>query len=345
MRDAQIEDAYDEIVEFLGEAPDSRIWELAIRCKNVAEYTDGEITVEDLASALEDISDFLREDAEVRAEERNSKQTESADNYRRSAINQIFAVEATELDVVMGFRAEWLPEGLLEMDDVDAWIMKRKALEGPPSTWITVLADENDQPDIEDSIQSGHTASSRLVRFVVPDRAWIRSEAVNAVGALIELATVADTLVRRYDWSEAWAATFVLTGTVPPPILARWSENEPWPWLNARRSVTITVRLDVSPKQLMEMYRAKRQHMLRSKPLPRAISERKAKLAVFAARNHQGHTWGETMRLWNRENPEHQIASESQFSRDSHDAYNRIMGESLNWIGTTAPEESKHGTR
>lgn len=167
---------------------------------------------------------------------------------------------------------------------------------------------------------------------------------VNAVGALVELATVAESLNRRYDWSEAWAATFVLTGTVPPALIANWTASEPWPWHKARRRMTITVRLDVQPSQLVEMYREKRNEMLRGEPMQRAIGEHKARLAVFAARHSKGYTWGQTMRIWNRENPTTQFTSEPQFTRDSRDAFNRIMGEPLNWLGTPKKPEALNGT-
>lgn len=341
MRDAHIEKAYDEITDHLNKAPDTRHWELAVKRRVVSEYIKGENSIEDLAEGLEDISDFLSKLEEVRTEAQQSEPTQSAPNYRRWAVNEIFALEAANMDFVQGFRTTWLADGLLNMNDVDAWIMERKVIEGSPPTGTATVAGQSDRSRIE-----GHAPLERSpgqVKFVVPDSTWIRSEIVDAGGALSHLETVAQMLARRYDWPEAWAATFVLTGTVPPAIAAHWTSHEPWPWFKARRSLTITVRLDMQPKQLMELYRERRNQMLLDEPLPRAIGERKAKLAVFAARHRVGHTWGKTMRRWNQKYPDFRVESEAMFSRDSHDAFLRIMGEPLDWIGTAPAREADRG--
>jgi len=345
LRDTRIDDAYRAVTDSCGKPPDAVIWEVAVRDRWVAEYIGEEISLDDLVDHLDRSYEFAESMKKVKKELSSTSSKGEPENFRRVATNHIFAIEAAELDVVASFRTEWLPNGLLEMSEVDAWVMDRKDIEGPSSTWVTTLADDDGNPTVADRDHGGYTVSSRLVKFVVPDRSWIRSEPVNAVGALIELATVAEALHRRYDWSEAWAATFVLTGTVPPAVISNWTTSEPWPWFRARRRMTITVRLDVQPAQLVEMYREKRNQMLRGEPMPRVIGEHKARLAVFAARHSAGHTWGETMRLWNQENPDHQFATEPQFTRDSRDAFSRVMGEPLNWRGKLQTRRNRNGAR
>jgi hypothetical protein len=321
------------------------IWEVAIRERWVAEYINEEISLDELVEYLYRSSDFAESMKQVKKERSNADSKEEPENFRRLAINQIFAIEAAEIDVVDWFRSDWLPNRLLEMEAVEGWVAERKSIEGPSSTWITTLADDDGNPIAGDRDHVGYAESSRRLKFVVPDRRRIRSESVNAVGALIELASVAEILHRLYDWSEAWAATFVLTGTVPPAVMANWTSSEPWPWPKARRRMTITVRLDVQPTQLVKIYRERRNQMLRGEPMPRAIGEHKARLAIFAARHCAGYTWGETMDRWNRENPDNQFTSEPQFTRDSRDAFNRIMGEPLNWRGKLDAGEDRNGTR
>ena len=344
MMDERLVEIYNTVTEAHGEPTDPVIWGVAIRDRWVAEYIDKLITLDDLVDYLNRSSEFAESMRQVRKERSSANSKDEPENFRRIAINQIFAIEATDLDIVDAFRSEWLPNGLLEMDNVEAWIMDRKRIEGPSSTWITTFADDDGNPVVANRDHIGYAESSRIVQFVVPGRRWIRSESVNAVGALIELASVAETLHRRYDWSEAWAATFLLTGTVPPAHVAKWESSEAWPWHRARRRMTITVRLDVQPSQLIEVYREKRKELLRGEPIPRSIREHTAKLAVFAARHSQGYTWGETMRKWNRENPNRQFKHEPQFTRDSRDAFSRIMGEPLNWCGKLERPEDRDGT-
>lgn len=344
MKDIRIEEVYDAVTESRGEPPDPLIWEVAVQDRWVAEHINGETSLRELMDSLDRLSELTETVKRVEKEQRSSSTREPAENFRRWAINQIFAIEAAHIDAVEAFRSEWLAKGLLDMEEVEAWVMDRKSIEGPSSTWITTLADEDGNPKLGDRDHVGYTESSRIVKFVVPDRRWIRSEMVNAAGALIELASVADILHRRYDWAEAWAASFVLTGTVPPALVANWVITEPSPWPKARRRLTITVRPDIKPTQLIEVYREKRADLLRGDPMPRAIGEHNARLAVFAARHSTGYTWGETMHRWNQEQSDHQFMSEPRFTRDSRHAYNRVMGEPLNWTGKLDIGEDQNGT-
>ncbi len=121
-----------------------------------------------------------------------------------------------------------------------------------------------------------------------------------------------------------------LTGIPPPALLASYTGTNRWPWYRARRSLTINVRLDVQPRQVMEQYRVARNEMLEGEPRPRSIGSLKARLGVFAAGHNNGFTWGQAMRKWNRESPDDTFEDEARFTRDCRDAFLRITGEQLN---------------
>jgi hypothetical protein len=327
----EVEIAYDAIGQYRGGPPPSEVWELAMDKRYVSEFLAGEVTLDELSDSLDELQDTLGKLGALRKRRRTGK--EEPTNYRRWALNEIFATEASQSEDVISFRSEWLNQGLLDLSEVLGWVAHRKATEGPPSKWITVLADENGHPVPEYDSAPGWSRSVRFLHYVDPDSEWIRLESVNAFGALYELAMVAKGLGRMYDWSDAWAATFVLTGISPPPEIAILTANESWHWPRARRRLTITTRLDTKPKELTDLYRNERRALLGDEPLPRAIGELSAKLAVFGAKHSAGYTWAEAMRLWNSKNEEHQFDSEARFTRDSRDAFKRVTGEELFWVG------------
>jgi hypothetical protein len=345
MRDEAIDRAHKDITESLGDPPHAEAWEVAIRLRVVGEYIDGNRELDELEEWLDSYANTQMTRSQVRRELHISKDTEEPENFRRWAVDQIFSLDATQLEEVEAFRTRWLPDGLLDHHDVVEWISGQTAADGGSSEWITVLTDGAGVPVNNYQNQPGYKESGRILQFVDPDRRWIQSVSVGAFGALFELTEVASALNRRYDWSEAWASTFVLTGEVPPSVIARYSAPRSWPWYYARRRITITARLDVTPSQIQKIYRQERNRMLGGDPIPRAISEHKAKLGIFAAEHSIGYTWSETMRAWNDANPDRQYKREAQFTRDGRDAFNRIMGEPLNWHGKLESGEGRNGAR
>ncbi len=338
MKDKAIDEAYEALEHHIGEPPPPKAWEIAIRKRHVVEYVQGETDLETLAAQVDDLADTLRKADQLKRSQQESKDITEPPNHRRWALNEIFALEATGAEDVEGFRTTWLPGGLIDLENVADWITYRKESEGPPSTWITSLASDDGAPVHDADQQPGFRESLETLQYVEADHEWVQTVMVNAHGALFELKVVAHRLTRRYDWSEAWAATFVLTGRKPPPIRASYTETKRWPWYRARRGLTIRVRLDVQPRQVMEIYRAKRNRMLEGEPRPRAIGELKAQLGVFAAAHNEGFSWREAMRKWNRENPQHSFDDEARFTRDCRDAFVRITGEQLHWAGKTSIE-------
>jgi hypothetical protein len=344
MRDQSIDRAYQEIVELRGQPPHAQIWAVAVKERYVAEYIDGELSLDDLDEYLERVSDIAESLKRVKRDQKTTERTDEPENFRRLAVNEIFAIEAAQLDSVAVFRETWLGSGLLDFKEQSDWVEARQEIEGPASTWLTVLLDADGNPVDQTGGQHGRTTSSRILKFVDHGQDGIRAVPTAANGALFQLAELATILHRRYDWSDAWCSTFVMTGQSPPATIARSTAHEAWPWYRARQRVTISVRLDVKPTTVMEIYRKERRRLLGDQPIPRVLGEHTAKLGIFAAAHSAGYTWAETMRAWNAENPDKRYASEARFTRDARDAFKRIMGEPLNWEGTGQMKGKQSGT-
>ena len=269
---------------------------------------------------------------------------ESGLDYRPIALALVFALEAANDESVGSFREEILDNSLLEWEDVEQWVVDQSLHDGPPTEWVTLPTDPQGTvpltpagtpPEEGDCVVDGHVmhyANRKTQLLAFPGRnKWAQYCPVRAGGVLDWLRITAEHLSRRYGWKEEDATGFVLSGTHPPLTRISWEIPSPWPWWRARRSVNLRIAYWATPQDVAGIYRELRNQVLDGDPKPRALSQPRAKLGVFAFQHRSGHTWDEVMALWNQRNLGPQYEDVRVFTRDARQAFKRITGERLHW--------------
>jgi hypothetical protein len=347
--DRQHAEVFEALTAHRDSPVSGRLFALAIKMWAVAEYLADEISLDDLSNLIDGYADMLQKDKEVRSENRaaTSGQAPSkapADNRAR-AIQRILALEIAADETVLAFRADHLATGLLGMDEVAQWIEQAANAERTPTIWITMA-----QEALDDAISSGiQTPLDRVpgysdhhedLKYLEAEARHPQSVPVRVDGVLGDLAAISQRIAKWYEWDEAAATTFVLTGLPPAPRGANASKIEPWPWPDARRRIELDIPISTTPEEVAALYRRVREDMLGDEPRGRrSLTEWTADLAVFAAEHSSGYTWEEARAIWNRKHkstPSYPSRDPAQFIRDSRSAYERVAGGALDWRGKKA---------
>ena len=340
--DEATDSVYAELADDSGEPPPSEAFEVALRKRLVSEYLAGEIDIEELSAQIGEIHDTLSKSRQVRAEGRTAKPHRQ--DYRRDAIAKIFAIEAGEATDVARFRDEVLEGQFIVPDQVASWIRHHSETDGKATVFVKLPLDESGQPlPMAEAMTRGeYEISKEILRYAVEGDEALHVVPIRTKGVLHRLKAVSDRLVGRYGWAPPWAVDFVLTGRTPPLTRATVKQSDTWPWWNARRTVSISdVPLWIRPAEVMEMFRHARNEMLNGKAKPRSLSRERSELGLFAFQHRRGMTWSETMDVWNRHHPDSTYDSDARFIRDCRDAFLRITGTSLDWIGKDDTREEK----
>lgn len=345
--DPQYSQVYDELTELRGSAPAGHLFSLAIAKRAVGEYIAREIDLDDLSGLIDDLADTLRKNRDIHFETRNLtsgevSQREPIDN-RQDAVQRILALEIAADQAVVSFRADNLETGLVGFDEVAAWVERTAHTDGQPTVLITLpqemldkVASSNSQAFLDRL--PGYSERHDELQYVTGGVHYTLSVPVRFDGVLDHLSLLSKRIARWYEWDEAAAATFILTGLHPAPRGANARKVEPWPWPVPRRRIALDVPLSTTPDEVANLYQRLRDEMLTGDQRKgrRSLIERTADLAVFAAEHSSGHTWEEARAIWNRrhkETPSHLASNSAQFIRDSRAAYERVTGERLDWEG------------
>lgn len=136
------------------------------------------------------------------------------------------------------------------------------------------------------------------------------------------LVGVARALARQAPWTEEDAAWFVLTGDPPPvaPILYG-VQRQAGPGYH-RAVVKLEVEPWVPQDMVLSAYRQAQAEVLPK--ANRAITERTAALARFAAGDAGNLTVAAAMRLWNEQHPEWAVHDRRNFQRHAREALRSI---------------------
>jgi hypothetical protein len=150
-----------------------------------------------------------------------------------------------------------------------------------------------------------------------------------AGGVLDRLRVLSERLAEAYRWTRAQATLFVLTGL--PPLVASLTADpiarEDLPVLSR---ITLWIDPTLSPAEVAERYSAVRRWLLNeSKERQRDVTEKHARLALFAAEQPRQTTWAIRMAEWNRAHPEWPYTEVSNFTRDCLQAQRRLVGRTL----------------
>ncbi len=256
------------------------------------------------------------------------------DGHRRYALSRLLALDAEGLPEVVAFRAHHLEGGVLDWEELGAWVREQAGAEGPPSQYVEValpsdatvraavggMVAESAVPVGELPIEGG--VRVKLLKFGLPGGAYVQGVPVRAGGVLDELRRLGARLVRSYGWTEDQATVFVLSG-VTPLLAGIRLETDIQTEHPAASRITLTVDPVVSPGEVLATYSELRQKVLKGTHRP--LSEKHQKLAVFAAERRPGATWAEIMKAWNHAHEEFKYTTVTVFARDCTAAQRRLL--------------------
>jgi len=250
-------------------------------------------------------------------------------------LSRSMADAAAKDPLVEGFRREFLGERLLAPEEVEPWIKRLAEAEGEPTSWLTIPLPEGHRlvPSPADGIYVEPSLRLRQIPFPsgplirvldygVPDNDWRRCVPVTQGGTLDRLRTLSQELTQRYDWREAAATLFVLTGGTPLSSPLEMSVNATTSPFK-RRIVTLEIDPMLSPREVARNYSEIRRR-LTSGRRQRGLGEKHLTLAGMIAGASE-EPWATRLQRWNKAHPKWKYLQESNFRRDCLKARERIL--------------------
>ena len=264
-----------------------------------------------------------------------------ASGSRMDALSVLLAQRAARETGVEGFRRDVLDSKLLEPGDVHPWIKELAAKDGAPSKWLSAppAIPEGTHTKWEEGFvltfspplairsldpRKGENAglSRRTLAFGVPGSQWEQVVLVRNGGILDRLRRLSEDLASRYQWQAAQATLFILTGSAP--LLQTIRVDAPYRWpLTSMTRITLEVDPTVTPQEVADAYRRARKAVIPGKARP--ISDKHARLALFAAKQPDGASWAQQLATWNAVNPNWSYRHLGTFKRDARVAQERLL--------------------
>ncbi|MDQ3987788.1 MAG: hypothetical protein M3291_01055 [Actinomycetota bacterium] len=285
--------------------------------------------------------------------------TRSADVGERStafalALSENIAAVADRDPQTDAFRTAHLPGGLIQLDQVEAWIAQRVQEQPAEVRQARVRIPVGWQSD-EPLPFTGAAVFVDQLPYVASGYTHVRKVVVAPGGILGSLRRLAAGLAAAHGWEPAQAATWVLTGVTPLVGLIRVTEGREnirnsW-WMAWSERITLDVHAAASPDEVAEAYRAARarhdarrtggNYRARSQSIPHLV------LARFVARRREnGEHWEDLRVAWNAwiaEQTEYtglrHYDSVSTFRRDAPLACKRVLYRGY-YVGRRAATEA-----
>lgn len=340
-----------KVERILGRSIPEGYWWLAEKQGYLADY--------ELTGEIEVLVDFFRDQME--AEERNRAEPRQKAEQSRTVppderlryLAKILGIEVARLPEVIRFRKTYLGGRLLAFDEVEEWIKRTAAADGPGSIWFTIpvrvdclVKRDGPFPRVRDLLETlAQLPDSELNRFVsgtreslayvVPTDEHTKHIPIQHAGVLNHLKQLANRLESLYGWSEAHAVVFILTGLTPPIPKARVTTSVSLVGPHGRITLELDPRL--SSDEVRDLYARARNEVFKGRDRP--MSKKHLELALFLVKN-PNHTWREMCELWNKEYPEWAYSVWQNFSRDARAAYRRLTGRDWVHQGKRPPERS-----
>lgn len=343
---------YDKLAVTCDELLNGHLFEMARTKGHVDAYIQGQISLDDLAAEIDGYAATLRLANKTRQKNRPSKSAPTPaptpQDHRAHALNAIYAIEAATRTDVMEFRSDHLGTGLVPFSEVGEWIKRTADSDGDPTVWITVPEEALDDARLSDhpalSSLPGYSEDTQSLYYTTEGARYTHSILIRSEGVLAELAEAAHWIVARYGWTEAAAVAFILTGRPPAAVGIKARKVEPWRRPKASRRIELDVPLSATKTEVADLYVQLRSEMLNTEPKSRrSLTQDHADMAVFAAKHRSGYTWKEARAIWNEQalaTRRRQYSDTAQFTRKCREAYERVTGEKLEWIGKSADPAS-----
>jgi len=253
---------------------------------------------------------------------------------RPLVLSVMMAQEAAKIPEVIEFRKNALRSKLLASDQVEDWIKLQASKEGGASHWIGSIPLPDDthlrmdasaghfaiEPPL--TVRGAFSAESRFLKYGLPNSEWTFCHPIRRGGVLERLREVSQDLAKRYDWQEAVATLFVLTGRTPlvsPLSYAVCPNGSPF----KRRVITMEIDPILSPSEIARQY-SKIRRAIMPNARTRDLSEKHLKLAAFFLEEARDDSWEQRLRSWNKSHPKWKYSHQSNFRRDCLRACSRI---------------------
>jgi len=311
-------------------------WNYFVNCGDVSAVVREE---KDLNWLINRVIAFC--DATGRPIKRRMVQLISADQIKKRLEHQVLlselaADEAAHHPGVIGFRKEVLKDRLLAPERVEAWVNQQAKVDGPATHWLgDVPIPSGHQFEVDSKSGTfvirpelrlsrlARSVSTQLLDYAALPDPWIRRVPTAVGGVLERLRLLSIDLVRSYDWEEAAATLFVLTGRIPliQPLVLKSSWNSR---TFKRRVVELSVDPAISPAELAKQYGVLRSKLISGRRV-RPLSNKHLQLASFLVEKPD-ESWASRLHRWNKAFPNWKYTHASNFRRDALKARERVVG-------------------
>jgi hypothetical protein len=252
------------------------------------------------------------------------------------ARSRLIAALAADDDQVQVFRRDVLDDRLIDWAELDAWIATQVNAQGEVAPSVTISLPtgtriEHDpsggwcfDPPVEHVDRLA--LSSTILSYFGPTDRWLHNVQTATDGPLERLRRLSQQVAPAYGWTEAQAAVFIVTGTVPllEAVQVTTSTEHIRNDLRHSWAQRITLHIDpTTPRDTIEqVYRQARQQLRITNT--RTLSDKHATLAlILLDQPHQ--SWATRLKQWNRKHLEWRYDHESNFRRDALQARRRLL--------------------
>ncbi|MDS0137558.1 MULTISPECIES: hypothetical protein [unclassified Amycolatopsis] len=258
------------------------------------------------------------------------------------ALSENVAARADRDRVTAEFRRVHLPDGLLTLDQIEAWVAER-VQEQPEQKAIARIAVPEGWDGKEPLPSAGASVFVERLAYVAGGYDTVREVVVAPGGVLDRLRRLATGLAISHGWEPSQAATWVLTGVTPLIGLIRITEGahnvRESNWTAWSERITLDVHPAAGPEEVADAYRAARKRLdaRRTEGQYRARSQGIAQLVLarFVARRRAQPTptpWSTLRAEWNAWIVEQEgyedlksYSFDSVFRRDAQVACARVL--------------------
>lgn len=279
------------------------IWTWLVKKRWVSEVIQGETPLRELRDEYLELTNTFSGTPRKTGPQKLEHEVLVPPDQRRKTLSKLLAIEAARSPVVVSFREEVLSGRLIALDDLPAWIEDQNRSLGSPATW--------EHRDVLSYPVRGQDADHK---------AYVRPDSV-----LHRLKRLCSTLNQDYDWQEAQAVAFVLSGLVPLLPKARVTTKIK---SNGLTSITLQVDPRLSSQEVASIYAKARNEVFKGHDKP--MTDKHLELAVFLAEKSEDRaTWPSLLKVWNQGHPDWFYSDWRHFARDARSAWERIRG--LKW--------------
>jgi hypothetical protein len=347
-----------DVIQRMGREVPDRVWSVLEKRGDVTDVCSGNREVNWLTERIWDLLELAGE----RVSHVDTGIPEGARVGRgdvQAVISLAAAYAAAKRDDVVRFREDVLGGKLLALEDVKSWIEEQGKKDGRGTRWIKVLLPPGVNP-LETKIFTVSTedqpfaVSSDILLYGVAGSDWQHAIPVTNGRTLDRLRALSQQLAKDFDWDEAVATIFVLTGRSPwiPSIRAKVQPRSIRPHdaapTYARGRISLDVDIAVTPNEVREHYRRVRRELLNGARTKR-LGPKHLALAEFIVRELEDGPWESKRAAWNRKHPSEPYAKNqvANFKRDCRLALERLLApritafRALEWMTSSGGESKK----